>query len=125
MELKGLTNAEEKVMQVIWALDKGFVKEVMNYLPQPPPPYNTISTILRILEDKDFLSHQTFGKAYQYFPLISQEEYKRYAAEKLQNQPDDHSIDNKVYFLVEEDKVNLSKVEEILNMIHQVKNRPR
>jgi BlaI family penicillinase repressor len=125
MVLKDLTKAEEQVMQVIWELDKGFVKEIMNFLPAPTPAYSTVSTIIRILEAKGFLGHRAFGKAHQYYPLISKESYKRHATEKLLDHYYDNSIENMVSFLVKEEKVDLSNVEEILKMIHQVKNRPR
>ncbi len=125
MELNDLTKAEEQVMQAIWALEKAFVKEVINYLPEPHPAYQTLSTIIGILENKGFLGHEAFGKAHQYFPLISKEDYRRHATDKLLEHYYDNSIESMLSFLVTQEKVDLSNVEEILNMIYAVKNRPR
>src|SRR6476661_2411590 len=85
MEIKELTKAEEQIMQILWDLEKGFVKDVVDQLPEPKPAYNTVSTIIRILETKGFIDHEAFGKSHRYFPLVSKEEYKSYATEKLMN----------------------------------------
>jgi len=66
-----LTRAEEEVMQILWRLGKGFVNDVLGYYPEPRPAYNTVSTIIRILEKKGFIDHRAFGKTHEYFPLIS------------------------------------------------------
>ena len=70
MEIKELTKAEEQIMQVLWDLKKGFVKDVVDQLPEPKPAYNTVSTIIRILETKGFIDHEAFGKSHRYFPII-------------------------------------------------------
>jgi len=125
MEIKDLTKAEEQLMQIIWQIDKGFVKEVMDHLPEPKPAYNTVSTIIRILEAKGFLAHEAFGKAHQYYPLISREDYKRHATEKLLDNYFGNSVESMFSFFVKEDKLDLSDVDEILKMIKDMKNRPR
>ena len=76
MEIKELTRAEEQIMQVLWQLKKGFVKNVIDVLPAPKPAYNTVSTIIRILETKGFIGHNAFGKSHEYYPLISREQYQ-------------------------------------------------
>lgn len=83
MEIKELTRAEEQIMQVLWTLEDAFVKEIIDELPEPKPAYNTVSTIIRILETKGFVSHKAFGKSHRYFPLINREEYKSFATGKL------------------------------------------
>ena len=75
--MKELTKAEEQIMQVLWRLEKGFVKDVIDRLPDPKPAYNTVSTIVRILEKKGFVAHNAYGKTHEYFPLISKTEYRR------------------------------------------------
>lgn len=125
MEIKDLTKAEEQLMQIIWQMDKGFVKDVMDHLPEPKPAYNTVSTIIRILETKGFLAHEAFGKAHQYYPLISREDYKRHATEKLLDNYFENSVESMFSFFVKEDKLDLSDVDEILKMIKDMKNRPR
>lgn len=125
MDIKELTKAEEQIMQIIWQLEKGFVKEVVDQLPDPKPAYNTVSTIIRILETKGFLAHEAFGKAHQYYPIISREDYKRYATSKLMDNYFENSVESMFSFFVKEEKLDLSDVDEILKMINQMKNRPK
>ena len=125
MEIKDLTKAEEQLMQVLWQLEKAFVKEVIDELPLPKPAYNTVSTIIRILETKGFIGHEAFGKAHQYFPLISKEEYKRHATEKLLGNYFENSVESMFSFFVKEEKLDLSDVDEILKMIDKIKHKPR
>ena len=75
--MKELTKAEEEIMQVLWGLEKGFVKDVIEKLPEPKPAYNTVSTILRILEKKNVVGHKAYGKTHEYFPLVGRDEYKK------------------------------------------------
>ncbi|KQB99439.1 BlaI/MecI/CopY family transcriptional regulator [Pedobacter sp. Hv1] len=125
MEIKDLTKAEEQIMQIVWQLESGFVKEVMDYLPEPKPAYNTVSTIIRILEVKGFIGHEAFGKAHKYHPLISREEYKRHATEKLLGSYFENSVESMFSFFVKEEKLDLSDVDEILKMINKFKNKPK
>ncbi|PST84836.1 transcriptional regulator [Pedobacter yulinensis] len=125
MEIKDLTRAEEQIMQVLWQLEKAFVKEVIDMLPEPKPAYNTVSTIIRILEVKGFIGHEAFGKAHQYYPLISREDYKRHATEKLLGNYFENSVESMFSFFVKEEKLDLSDIDEIMKMINKVKNRPR
>ncbi|KQM75016.1 transcriptional regulator [Pedobacter sp. Leaf216] len=125
MEIKDLTKAEEQIMQVLWQLEKAFVKEVIDELPLPKPAYNTVSTIIRILETKGFIGHEAFGKAHQYYPLISREEYKRHATEKLLGNYFENSVESMFSFFVKEEKLDLSDVDEILKMINKIKHQPK
>ncbi|QDW27684.1 BlaI/MecI/CopY family transcriptional regulator [Pedobacter sp. KBS0701] len=125
MEIKDLTKAEEQIMQVLWQLEKAFVKEVIDQLPLPKPAYNTVSTIIRILETKGFIGHEAFGKAHQYYPLISREEYKRHATEKLLGNYFENSVESMFSFFVKEEKLDLSDVDEILKMINKIKHKPK
>lgn len=125
MEIKDLTRAEEQIMQIMWQIEKGFVKEVIEHLPTPKPAYNTVSTIIRILETKGFMGHKAFGKAHQYFPLVSKEEYKRYATTKLLGNYFENSVESMFSFFAKEDKLDLSDVDGILKMIKDIKNKPR
>jgi predicted transcriptional regulator len=125
MEIKDLTKAEEQIMQILWQIEKGFVKQVIDLLPEPVPAYNTVSTIIRILETKGFVGHEAFGKAHQYYPLISREDYKRHATEKLLGNYFENSVESMFSFFVKEEKLDLGDVDEILKMISNIKNRPR
>ena len=75
--MRELTRAEEQVMQILWDLDKAFVKEIVEKFADPKPAYNTVSTIIRILQEKGFVDHETFGKSHRYFPLVDKETYNR------------------------------------------------
>ena len=125
MSIKDLTKAEEQIMQVLWQIEHGFVKEVIDILPEPKPAYNTVSTIIRILEVKGFVAHKNFGKSHQYYAVISKEDYKRHATEKLLGNYFENSVESMFSFFVKEEKIDLSDVDEILKMINKIKNRPR
>ena len=75
--MENLTPTEERIMQVIWKLDRAFVKDIIELMPEPKPPYNTVSSVVRLLEKKEFLGHKAYGKTYEYFPIISIEEYSK------------------------------------------------
>ena len=72
--MKELTKAEEQIMQILWKLEKGFVKDIVDAMPEPKPAYNTVSTIVRILEKKGFVDHNAYGKTFEYFPIVSKKE---------------------------------------------------
>lgn len=72
-----LTKAEEQVMQILWKLDRGMVRDILNEFPEPKPAYNTVSTIVRILEKKEVVSHKAYGKNFEYFPLVSKKDYAK------------------------------------------------
>jgi BlaI family transcriptional regulator, penicillinase repressor len=123
MEIKELTRAEEQVIQVLWELKKAFVKEIIEELPEPKPAYNTVSTIIRILETKGFVSHEAFGKSHRYFPLISKEEYKSFATGKLLNNYFENSVESMFSFFVKEEKIDLKEADEIMKLIEKLKKK--
>ncbi len=84
--MKELTRAEEELMQILWKLEKGFINDILDELPNPKPAYNTVSTIIRILEKKGFVDHTPYGKAHEYFPLVTKKEYtKTYFGQFMKN----------------------------------------
>ncbi len=123
MEIKELTKAEEQIMQVLWDLNKAFVKDVIDELPEPKPAYNTVSTIIRILETKGFVDHEAFGKSHRYFPAVSKEDYKSFATEKLLNGYFSNSVESMFSFFVKEKKIDLKEADEILKMIDKLKKK--
>ena len=106
MDIKELTKAEEQIMQVLWDLKKAFVKEVIEQLPEPKPAYNTVSTIIRILETKGFIDHTAFGKSHQYHPIVSKEAYKSFATDKLMNGYFENSVESMFSFFVKKQKID-------------------
>lgn len=123
MEIKELTRAEEQIMQVLWQLEKGFVKDVLDVLPEPKPAYNTVSTIIRILETKGFVNHNAFGKSHEYYPVISKDQYKDFAAEKLLSGYFDNSVNRILSFFARKEKLNLKEADEIMKLIEKLKDK--
>jgi predicted transcriptional regulator len=123
MEIKELTRAEEQIMQVLWQLKKAFVKDVIDILPLPKPAYNTVSTIIRILETKGFVDHAAFGKSHQYFPIISREQYQNFATDKLLNGYFDNSVKRMFSFFVQKEKIDLKEADEIMKLIEKLKDK--
>lgn len=123
MDIKELTRAEEQIIQVLWSLEKAFVKEIIDELPEPKPAYNTVSTIVRILETKGFVAHEAFGKSHQYYPVISREEYKSFATGKLLNNYFDNSVESMFSFFVKEEKIDLKEADEILKLMEKLKRK--
>jgi BlaI family penicillinase repressor len=123
MEIKELTRAEEQIMQVLWQLEKGFVKDVLDVLPEPKPAYNTVSTIIRILETKGFVNHNAFGKSHEYYPIVSKEDYKNFAADKLLTGYFDNSVNRILSFFVNKEKINLKEADEIMKLIEKLKDK--
>lgn len=117
--MKELTKAEEQIMHELWKLRKGFVHDVIEQLPEPKPAYNTVSTIIRILERKGFVGHNAFGKAHEYYPLIDKKEYRRLLAKGLLSNYFSNSVHSLVSFFSREKNLSLSELEELKSMIEE------
>ena len=120
--MKHLTKAEEEVMQIVWRLDKAFVREIRAEFPDPRPAYNTISTIIRILEQKGFVKHEAFGKSHRYYPLITRETYKKATMKDLLHRYFGNSFQEMVSFFVQEEEMDIREVEAILEKIKREQN---
>ena len=106
-------------MRVLWKLKQAFVKEVVAELPEPKPHYNTISTVIRNMEEKGFIGHNAFGKTHQYFPVVSKEEYKKTFMHKTIQHYFEDSYKNVVSFFAKEDKISVSELKEIISIIEK------
>jgi len=120
-EIKELTKAEEQIMHELWEMGEGFVKEVIDRLPEPKPAYNTVSTIIRILETKGFVNHQAYGKSHKYIPAISKEDYKKVVADKLLSGYFENSPKQMLSYFLEESKLDVKDLDDILNIINKHK----
>lgn len=114
-----LTKNEEEVMQILWGLKKGFVKDVLAKMDPPIPPYNTVSSTIRTLEKKGFVDHKAYGKTHEYFPAISKAAYrkftfKRYIANYFENSPD--AI---LSYMVKEEQLSPEKIKDMLNKLDE------
>lgn len=111
--MKELTKAEEQIMQILWMLGKGFINDLLDELPNPKPAYNTVSTIVRILEKKGYVAHNAYGKAHEYFPLVSKKDYtKTYFGHFMQNYFG-NSYREMVSFFTRDDNLNIRELEEL------------
>ncbi len=119
--MQKLAKREEQIMQVLWQLEKAFVKDIIKEFPNPQPHYNTVSTIVRILEKKGFIAHESFGNIHQYYPVISKEDYQKSAiGDVLKNYFDD-SYSKMVAYFAKEEKISEKELNEIIQMIKNKK----
>ena len=118
--MEKITNKEEEVMQALWELDKCFVKDIVAILPEGNH-YNTVSTIVRNLEDKGYVSHQAFGKTHQYFPIITKEAYSKQFMNAATQRFFNNSYKNMVSFFAKEEKISAKELREILDLIENKK----
>jgi len=115
--IKQLTKAEEQIMQVLWDLEKAYVKDILDKFPRPKPAYNTVSTIVRILERKGFIGYKAFGKSHEYYPLISKRAYrKNYFRGMLQNYFG-NSYETLTSFFTQEQNLSIEELADIKKMI--------
>ncbi len=115
--MKELTKAEEQVMQYLWEIGKGFVKDILEKYPEPKPNYNTVSTVVRLLEQKGFIDHKTYGNTHEYYPVVSKEEYSHSAANKLIEQYFGGSLKQLVSFFATKNEVDTKELDDIMQMI--------
>ncbi|MES2479560.1 MAG: BlaI/MecI/CopY family transcriptional regulator [Bacteroidota bacterium] len=119
--LQQLTKAEEEVMQALWKIERGLVRDVMTELGTPDLPHSTISSVVRILEKKGFVSHKAYGKTYEYFPVVSKEEYAQNGVQNLMEKYFGSSPKQLVSFLVKNKDINLKELNEIMKIIEDNK----
>jgi BlaI family transcriptional regulator, penicillinase repressor len=115
--MRELTRAEEQVMQVLWKIKKGFVKDVLEHFDEPRPAYNTVSTIIRILQDKGFVSHKAYGRTHEYYPLVSKNDYSKTHLNNFVNDYFSSSFEKMVSFFAKEKKISVKEMEEIMKIM--------
>ena len=119
--MERLTNKEEEVMHILWRLEKAFVKDVLAEIQGQKPHYNTLSTIIRNLEDKGYVGYTAFGKTHQYFPLISKERYRKRFFNNAIDNYFNSSYKNVVSFFAKEEKISVEELREIIELIEKKK----
>ncbi len=115
--VKTLTKAEEQIMQVIWKLDKAFLREIIDALPNPKPHNNTVATIIKILVEKEFIGIQVFGRTHQYYPLITKDAYSKTTMKSLVKGYFEGSFSNAVSFMVKENNLSVDELETLLKQL--------
>ena len=119
--MEKLTNKEEEIMHILWKLEKAFVKDVLAEITDEKPHYNTLSTIIRNLEDKGFVSYNAYGKTHQYFPIVSKEDYKKRFMTVAIDNYFNNSYKNVVSFFAKEEKISVDDLKEIIALIENGK----
>ena len=121
--MKKLTQAEEQIMQVLWDLEKGFVNDIVSQLPDPKPAYNTVSTIVRILEQKGFISHKAYGRTHEYYPLVHKEDYSREYLDNFTQNYFSNSYKALASFFANTENLSIRELEEIKVLVEeQIRN---
>lgn len=117
-----LTTKEEELMQILWKLKKAFVKELVVEMPEPKPHYNTVSTVIRKMEEKGFIAHEAFGNTHRYYPKISKEDYRKgYFSNAIDNYFG-NSYKNVVSYFANEEKISADELREIIKIIESKKD---
>ncbi len=119
--MEKLTRKEEEVMKVLWKLEKAFVKDILKEFGGSKPHYNTMSTIVRNLEEKEYVGHEAFGNTHRYFPLVSKEEYRKRFINNTIADYYDNSYKNMVSFFAREQKITVDELKEIIELIEKNK----
>ena len=116
--MEELTKTEERIMQVFWQLGTAFIKDIIEHIDEDPkPPYNTISSVVRILEKKSYLGHKAYGKTYEYFPIITKSTYAKQSFKKILNNYFDSSTSSLLSFLVKEEQLSEEEIDALRKII--------
>jgi len=125
MDIKELTKAEEQVMQLLWQLKEAIVKDIIELMPEPKPAYNTVSTVVRVLEGKGFINHKAYGNSHVYFPLISEAQYKKFTFDKMMSSYFSNSYESLVSFIANEKKLDIQQLDELTKLIEDLKSKKK
>ena len=121
--MKELTKAEDQIMQILWTLEKAFVKDIVEQMPEPKPAYNTVSTIVRILEKKGFIGYKAYGKTHEYFALIPKEKYTRFYLNNMVKGYFNGSVQNLVSFFAKENNMDVQDIDLLMKELEELKNK--
>ncbi len=119
--MQKLAKREEQIMQAFWHLGKAFIKEIIAELPEPKPHYNSVATMVRILEEKGFLNHETFGNTFQYYPIVTKEEYQKLAFDDIVRLYFNNSYPRMLAYFAKEQRLTQTELNEILEIIKSQK----
>ncbi len=118
--MKKLAQREEQIMHVLWEIGPSFVKEIVERLPEPKPHYNSVSTMVRILEKKGFIAHKPLGNSHQYYPVVSKDDYQTKAVNDLLGSFFNNSLTEMVAYFAKNEKIS---EEELTDIIKEIKNK--
>ncbi|MCH7400222.1 BlaI/MecI/CopY family transcriptional regulator [Belliella kenyensis] len=115
--MRNLTRAEEQVMQILWQVEKGFVKDLLEKMEEPKPAYNTVSTIIRILERKGFVKHKAYGKSHEYYPIVTKDEYRSHSIKNLLSGYFNGSFTKLASFFAKDENLDVKEIEKIMSEV--------
>ena len=118
---KKLTASEEAIMQIIWKLEQGFAQDIMSEIPEPKPPYNTTLSVVKSLERKGYVGHETFGKANRYYPVISKENYSRSLLGRVVSHYFNNSLSSLVSAFTEDHSISEEEIKELERLVERAK----
>ncbi|HSJ67141.1 MAG TPA: BlaI/MecI/CopY family transcriptional regulator [Anditalea sp.] len=115
--MRELTRAEEQIMQILWDIDKGFVKDVLAKMSEPKPAYNTVSTIIRILERKGFVKHKAYGKSHEYYPIVTKDQYRSFSIKNLLTGYFGGSFTRLTSFFAKDENLDVKELEKLMDEV--------
>ncbi|MEP1790059.1 BlaI/MecI/CopY family transcriptional regulator [Reichenbachiella sp.] len=118
-----LTKAEEKIMKILWGIEKGFIKDIIDRYPDPKPPYNSVSTIVRVLVQKEIVGYTAYGNSHQYHPLITKDEYSKGQLSRLVSDYYCNSLTKVVNFFSESKELDEKELDEVMKMLEELKSQ--
>lgn len=118
-----LTKAEEKIMKILWDIERGFIKDILDQYPDPKPPYNSVSTIVRVLVQKEIVGYTAYGNAHQYHPLVTKEEYRKGQLSQLVSDYYNNSLKQVVNFFSESKQLDEKELDEVMKMLEDLKKQ--
>ncbi len=121
--MKRLTKAEEEIMQLIWDHGPSTVSGLIEHMGTPKPPHSSISSIVRILEKKEFVDHKAYGRTYEYFPIVKKSDYSKFSLKRLVSQYFEGSMNELVSFLVKEDDISIHDLKELTERFGDQENK--
>lgn len=117
--MKEITKAQEDILKALWEINEGAVSDVLESLPDPKPAYNTVATVIKVLEKKAFVAHKTFGKTNVYYPVVSKKAYAQHVVKDTVKGLFNGSVNQMVSHFVKSKEINLAELEELKNMLEE------
>ena len=117
--MKEITKAQEDILKALWEINDGAVGDVLDILPEPKPAYNTVATVIKVLEKKGYVSHKTYGKTNVYYPVVTKKQYAQHMMKDTFKGLFNGSLNQMVSFFVKNNKVSLTELEELRNMLEE------
>jgi BlaI family penicillinase repressor len=118
-----LTKAEDQIMQILWKIDKGFIKDILEQFDEPKPAYTTVATFMKILERKGYVSYEPFGNAHQFYPLISKDEYSKTHLNSIFSKYFKSSIKDVVTFFSDNNRMSINDIDSAIRLLTEIKNK--